>query len=455
MIYKVAAALCLCLGSICLGEPWTWTWEGAPPAMAKKPHPMADIQLMDADFYKTIPADYKPLYRFDAPERLVLIGDPHADYAALVSIFIDRKLIHPQTLKWIGGKTNVVIMGDVFDRYHESRLVQDFLIRMKREAKAVGGRTDTILGNHDIVPLGGSVGPLDWTSEADMEAYRDFRNTEYAKALVASGRFTPNQAGFLAGNHGKTRYARWNRNKDSILIVGKTMIIHAGGDKLLLNHDPAEINASVRAWVGAYQGVGARPPINTSWTVGYLAPPRPNPELIRTLSNLGFPRAFAGIVPPSMKQPSQIANANCCDTLFGIGPLWSVALWRQHLSQGLVQAILDHYDVDRIIVGHTRLERLENRYEEKVWNIDTQIGRAKASNSSGGGMLSAIEIVGNEVHKYEDIPMQVKDRWYELELKYRGNCEADYGRLVNTSCLHPMHTGCIHPNASKPLYIKA
>ena len=54
---------------------------------------------------------YKP------PYKIIVIGDVHGDYNAFVHCLKKSKLVN-KDLNWIGGKTQVVQMGDILDRMH-------------------------------------------------------------------------------------------------------------------------------------------------------------------------------------------------------------------------------------------------------------------------------------------------------------------------------------------------
>jgi len=50
--------------------------------------------------------------RYPQPDRLIAIGDIHGDGYALKQILQNMKVINDKS-EWIGGKTMVVLLGDV------------------------------------------------------------------------------------------------------------------------------------------------------------------------------------------------------------------------------------------------------------------------------------------------------------------------------------------------------
>ena len=48
-------------------------------------------------------------------ERVVALGDIHGDYDAFILVLMKAKIID-KNIKWIGGNTHVVQIGDILDR---------------------------------------------------------------------------------------------------------------------------------------------------------------------------------------------------------------------------------------------------------------------------------------------------------------------------------------------------
>src|SRR5436309_1980270 len=102
-----------------------------------------------------------------------------------------------------------------------------------------GGRVHALLGNHDLLPAAGRFGKL---TRRERRTYRksDFR--------------------------GDGPYAEWLRGRPTILKIGETVFVHAGLDRRVLDTDPIDLNAHVRAWIAYRQGKGPKPPQATKWT---------------------------------------------------------------------------------------------------------------------------------------------------------------------------------------------
>ncbi len=106
-------------------------------------------------------------YRRSGVERIVAFGDVHGAYDALVDLLQDAGVLD-EDLRWTGGTTHVVSVGDIADRGPESRKVYDLFMRLEKEARAAGGEMHVLLGNHEVMNM---TGDLDYVSEAEFAAF--------------------------------------------------------------------------------------------------------------------------------------------------------------------------------------------------------------------------------------------------------------------------------------------
>ncbi len=82
-------------------------------------------------------------------DRVVAFGDVHGAYDALVDLLQDAGVLD-EDLRWTGGTTHVVSVGDIADRGPESRKVYDLFMRLEKEARAAGGEMHVLLGIQHI-----------------------------------------------------------------------------------------------------------------------------------------------------------------------------------------------------------------------------------------------------------------------------------------------------------------
>ena len=95
--------------------------------------------------------------------KIVVIGDIHGDLDAYLSCLRKAKLING-SMEWIGGKTNVVQMGDILDRKERLPFGMDedseFVIlniikKLQIQAFINGGAYHCLIGNHELMNIMG------------------------------------------------------------------------------------------------------------------------------------------------------------------------------------------------------------------------------------------------------------------------------------------------------------
>ena len=88
-----------------------------------------------------------------------VIGDVHGYLTQLVGVLHGAGLINPDHLStdqpaWTGGTATLWFLGNFTDRGPDGIGVIDLVMRLQREAAAVGGSVQSLLGNHEILLVG-------------------------------------------------------------------------------------------------------------------------------------------------------------------------------------------------------------------------------------------------------------------------------------------------------------
>src|SRR5438477_3859161 len=104
---------------------------------------------------------------FDEVERVVAVGDVHGAYDRFIEILQVTGLID-EKLKWLGGKTHLVQIGDVVDRGPDSRKALDFLKKLAGEASSAGGRVHQLIGNHEAMRI---IGDFRYVTSGEYAAF--------------------------------------------------------------------------------------------------------------------------------------------------------------------------------------------------------------------------------------------------------------------------------------------
>jgi hypothetical protein len=92
-----------------------------------------------------------------ARSKIVVIGDLNGAYDVLVDILRGTKLI-ARDLSWRGGRTELVQMGDLFNRGDGGLQALRLLLKLQRQARKVGGKVTVLLGNHEVMSALGHEG---------------------------------------------------------------------------------------------------------------------------------------------------------------------------------------------------------------------------------------------------------------------------------------------------------
>lgn len=100
---------------------------------------------------------------FNTPEKIVVVGDIHADYDTLIKTLQYAGLINKK-LEWTGKKTHLVVIGDLVDGKNrigdwtnDSDIkVIYFLEKLMGSASKMGGKVVILLGNHEFMNMAGN-----------------------------------------------------------------------------------------------------------------------------------------------------------------------------------------------------------------------------------------------------------------------------------------------------------
>jgi hypothetical protein len=100
------------------------------------------------------------------------LGDTHGDYDRLVALLLAGKLIadapdSPQQVTWTGGKSILVVTGDMIDKWSQSLEVIALMRALVSSAASQGGRVVISAGNHEAEFLDAPAG--DRTKEFQKE----------------------------------------------------------------------------------------------------------------------------------------------------------------------------------------------------------------------------------------------------------------------------------------------
>lgn len=103
------------------------------------------------------------IVQLDTPEDIFAVGDPHGDPERLAGVLAAAKLIDgapsmPDKVKWTGGRSVLVVTGDLIDKWSNSIDVITLLRTLQRDASTQGGQVIITMGNHEAEFLADPLG---------------------------------------------------------------------------------------------------------------------------------------------------------------------------------------------------------------------------------------------------------------------------------------------------------
>lgn len=162
--------------------------------------------------------------------RWAAISDVHGQFG-LMKRLLGAQGVTDGSGRWAFGQGHLVIVGDVFDRGDGVTPALWWIRQLEAEAQLAGGRVHFLLGNHEVMSLGGDLRYL---------------NPKYAAVAEALG--TPYPALMGPG----TVLGDWLRKHPIMTVVDDTLFVHGGvhPNTIAQGATLARINADMAPHVG-------------------------------------------------------------------------------------------------------------------------------------------------------------------------------------------------------------
>ncbi|MFK7831611.1 MAG: metallophosphoesterase [Congregibacter sp.] len=296
---------------------------------------------------------------WDGVSRIVAIGDVHGDYDNYLQVLREAGLINRRG-KWSGGSTHFVQVGDVPDRGPDTAKILRHLMGLEKQAQKAGGYVHALIGNHEAMNI---IGDLRYVHPGEYAALKSRRSKElranYYQRVVdyLGGLEEPpvideafrekwmdeHPLGYVEHRqiwHPSGEFGGWVTKHNSVIKINRTLFVHGGLGPLTLALSLQEMNEQIRAELG-------------------------NPVVTQDL----------------LSESEE-------------GPLWYRGLSRTEteLEAAHVDALLEHFDADRVVVGHTPgFGTLVPRFSSRVLAIDSGIS------AHYGGHLASLLIEEGEL----------------------------------------------------------
>jgi len=287
-----------------------------------------------------------------ARQKIVVVGDLNGAYDVLVDILRGTKLVG-RDLVWRGGRAELVQMGDLFNRGDGGLQALRLLLRLKRQARRVGGKVTVLLGNHEVMSALGHEG---YCTEGEYLSFASAQERRAWPARVARA---------------LKRLVR--RRSNGILLpieprLEAWKIEHVPGRAALRKElgPRGRLGRALRALPVAYQTQGCL------FVHAGLLPDWAELGVDGLNERARGAWALAGNRLWSLSKPNLFRNPT--------GPLWDRSLVRGGVkARALLIRSLSQLGAVRMIVGHTQTESLAG-------------GRAGSVLLLAGGRLVAVDV---------------------------------------------------------------
>lgn len=177
-------------------------------------------------------------------ERVVVLGDVHADYEHLVKVLRLAGLIDDNT-DWSGGKTHLVQVGDAVDRGPDPRKTLDLLMKLEGQARRAGGYMHALIGNHDAMNV---FGDLRYVSAGGFAAFGE-EGSQKRRPPAEAGK-PPGYAEYRRQFGPDGKYGRWIRGHNAVIRIDGTVFVHGGISPKYAGYSIREINDEIRGELG-------------------------------------------------------------------------------------------------------------------------------------------------------------------------------------------------------------
>jgi len=318
-----------------------------------------------------------PAFSASPPQRIIAVGDLHGDFDAWQTIARAAGLIDGRG-HWAGGKTTLVQMGDITDRWADSLKIIRSLQQLQKEAARSGGKVYVILGNHEAMNL---LGDNRYTTPGEYAAFVDAQSAARRDRVYEANRaqaeafyktqvppLTPEQvrAKWMAEHplgwvehrlawQPSGELGQWATRNPAILKIGGTLFAHGGISAEYARQPLDAVNKRVAAAMAAADDSPASvlsDPLGPLWYRG----------LVMTDTEAQAARAAAKPPAPPLTAEQELG------------------------------AVLAAYGAQRLVVAHTpQKSGILITLGGRLACIDTGISRAY------GGPLTWLEISGDKM----------------------------------------------------------
>lgn len=365
-------------------------------------------------------------YRWQDVERVVALSDIHGAFDAMQHALRQSGVIDDAS-HWSGGKTHLVITGDIVDRGPRSRAAMDLLMRLEQESAAAGGQVHVLLGNHEVMNLVGDLRYVTtdeyaaFASEelpAEREHWRSKfvgRATALSSKDVLSEQFArAHPRGFFAHRRAFAAdglYGKWLLSKPVVIVVNDTAFVHGGLSPRIAALGLQGINNGMQQQLADY--VSALKVLNDA---AILLPGDGFYTHHKIIAEAGDTKVLPEVVQQAIR--AVLATSDDVSIDDQDGPLW----YRGNVScpplmeNARLTPVLAALGAQRVVIGHTPTASREvvARLGGRVIEIDTGMLNAYYKGSGHALVIAGSSTnVVNEQGEHRTIEPDPRPNGYE------------------------------------------
>ncbi|KAG0051909.1 hypothetical protein BGZ83_003188 [Gryganskiella cystojenkinii] len=134
--------------------------------------------------------------------RIVAVGDLHSDYPQTLAVLRLANIVDKNE-NWSGGQDTFVQTGDLVDRGPDTIAIYRLFEKLRVQARAAGGEVINLLGNHEVMNIGGD---LRYVTEEDYASFGGRQKRKEAWDIQSGwlGKFVLNNFNISHIQHGHT-----------------------------------------------------------------------------------------------------------------------------------------------------------------------------------------------------------------------------------------------------------
>lgn len=299
--------------------------------------------------------------------RIIVLGDLHGDFDETIKCLKLAKLVRynrkNDTVKWIGGDTVLVQVGDQIDRCRElpcsNKMNNDensdikilkLFTDLHKQAIASGGAVYSVIGNHELMNVDGR---MDYVS---LKNYQGFEKEKYNKKFLKGipDEKVDMEARKWAFEPGNPIAEFLACTRKLALKIGDSLFVHAG---------------ILPQIADKYPNIGDLNKILALYLFNELEEPDKFADIFG--SDVIKGKTFIG------QSNEDVCNGHRCHS---ISPLWTREIGNitEDKCEDILFPTLEKYGVKRMIVGHTpQLSKgINSKCNNGLWFVDYGLSKA-------------------------------------------------------------------------------